>query len=103
MKYLVSWKDRGGGSASESESLIERSLQVFSKWSPPSDATFHQFVTRLDGTGGYAVVETDNPASVAEGPAKFAPYFEFDVVPVLDIAEGVPIASEGVEFRKSVR
>jgi hypothetical protein len=102
VKYLVSWTARAGGSAKDNEAAVKRSLDVFGKWSPPADSTFHQFVARLDGTGGYAIVETDNPASVAEGPAKFGPYFEFDVVPVIDITEGVPIVNEGIEFRASI-
>jgi hypothetical protein len=102
MKYLVSWTARPGGSAADNEAAVKRSLAVFGKWAPPSDATFHQFLARADGDGGYAVVETDNPASVAEGPAKFSPYFEFDVVPVLDITDGVQIINEAIEFRDSV-
>ena len=102
MKYLVSWTLREGGSGNDREADVERSLQVFSKWSPPGDATFHQFLTRLDGQGGYAVVESDNPASVLEGPSKFGPWFEFTVTPVIDIMEGVPIFNEGIEFRRSI-
>src|SRR5262249_35271062 len=102
MKYLVTWTARDGGSAAEVEAAVKRSLAVFSKWSPPSDATFHQFLARLDGTGGCAAVGTDNPASVAEGPSKFGPYFDFDVIPVMDITDGVQIVNEGIEFRDSI-
>jgi hypothetical protein len=102
MKYLVSWTARAGGSATDNEAAVKRSLAVFGKWAPPSDATFHQFLARADGTGGYAVVETDNPASVAEGPAKFGPYFEFEVIPVMDITEGVQIVNEAIDFRDSI-
>jgi Protein of unknown function (DUF3303) len=102
MKYLVEWTARDGGSAADNEAAVKRSLAVFGKWAPPSDATFHQFLGRVDGTGGYAVVETDNPASVAEGPAKFGPYFEFQVIPVMDITEGAQIASEAADFRDSI-
>jgi hypothetical protein len=102
MKYLVTWTAHDGASATDNEDAVKRSLAVFSKWSPPSDATFHQFLSRLDGTGGCAVVETDNPASVAEGPAKFGPYFEFQVIPVMDITEGVQIVNEGIDFRDSI-
>jgi Protein of unknown function (DUF3303) len=102
MKYLVTWTARDGGSAPDNEAAVKRSLAVFSKWAPPSDATFHQFLSRLDGTGGCAVVETDNPASVAEGPAKFGPYFEFEVIPMMDITDGVQIVNEAVDFRDSV-
>ena len=102
MKYVVSWKALQGGSAAENEAAAERGLQLFSKWSPAPDSTFHQFVERLDGTGGYAVVETDNPLSVLDGPSKFGTLFEFKVDAVVDIMESIPTASEGVEFRRSI-
>jgi hypothetical protein len=100
MKYLVSWRTREGGSGTDNEASGARLLQVFSKWAPPDDATFHQFLARLDAAGGYAVVETDNPASVMDGPAKFAPWLDFTVVPVVDITEGVQVLSAAVEFRR---
>ena len=102
MKYHVAWKPRGGGAGSQLEADAARSLQVFSKWSPPGDVTFHQFVTRIDGEGGYAIVESDNPAGVMDGPVKFMPWFEFTVTPVIDIMAGIPIFNEGIEFRKSI-
>ncbi len=61
MKYVVQWTNRDGGSGAQNEDDAKRLLQLFSKWSPAPDATFHQFVERLTGDGGYAVVETDNP------------------------------------------
>ena len=102
MKYMVSWKMRGGGSAADLEAAAERGLAIFSKWSPPADETFHEFLERLDGEGGYAVVETDNPLSLLEAPAKFGTMFEFSVVPCVDITESIPVLNEGVEFRKSI-
>jgi Domain of unknown function (DUF3303) len=102
MKYLVSWTARPGGSAADNEEAAKRTLAVYGKWSPPGDATFREFLTRLDGRGGFAVVETDNPASAAEGPAKFGPYFDFEITPVVDVAEGVAAISEAIEFRDSV-
>jgi len=102
MKYLVAWKVRSGVGGGQAEADIERSLKVFSKWSPPGDVKFLQFLTRLDGEGGYGVIESDNPAHVLEGPSKFGPWFEFTVTPVMDIMEGVPVFNEGIEFRKSI-
>ena len=63
--------------------------------------TFHQFVARLDG-GRYAVVDADEPALVAEGPAKFGVWFDFEVVPVIDVGEIVPSAPEAVAYRDSL-
>ena len=102
MKFVVAWKVRSGGSAADNEASAARVLEVFGKWSPPADETFHQFLGRLDGTGGFAVVETDNPDSLLEAPSKFGTYLEFEIVPVNDIAETARVLGEGVAFRKSI-
>jgi hypothetical protein len=34
--------------------------------------------------------------------AKFVPFLEYAVYPVLDIAEGAGLLAEGVEWRKSI-
>ena len=102
MKYVLSWKPRVGGSPAEAEEALRRSLAVFAKWSPPEGVTFHQFVARLDNGGGYAVVEADDPKLVADGPAKFEPWFDFELVPVIDVTEAVPIAQEAIAFRDSI-
>jgi hypothetical protein len=102
MKFVVTWKVRSGSSAADNEAAAARVLEVFAKWSPPSDETFHQFLGRLDGTGGFAVVETNNPDSLAEAPAKFGPYLDFEIVPVDDITQTTRLLGEGIEFRKSI-
>jgi hypothetical protein len=75
---------------------------VFSKWAPSSNTTFHQFVLRVDGEGGFAVTESDDPASAARDVAKFAPFLEYTIYPVLDVAAGAAILAEGAEWRKSI-
>jgi hypothetical protein len=102
MKYQITWTPREGGSSAEAEDAAKRSLDVFSKWTAPDGLTFHQFLTRLDTRGGYATVETDDPMLLTEGPAKFAPWFDFEIVPVMDMAELVPVAQEAIEFRGSI-
>jgi Protein of unknown function (DUF3303) len=101
MKYVVAWKPRLGGSAAENEAAVARLLEVFSKWTPPSDFTFHQFVARVDGEGGFAVTEGDDPASAARDIAKFVPFLEYTVYPVIDVAEAAGLLAEAAEWRKS--
>lgn len=102
MKYVVTWTNRAGGSGAENEEIARRSLAVLSKWAPPQTATFHQFLGRVDGNGGFAVVETDSLADVMDGPAKFGPYFDFHVYPVTDVAEAAGASRAGVDFRDSI-
>ncbi|HNM86103.1 MAG: DUF3303 family protein [Mycobacterium sp.] len=102
MKYLVSWTYRFNGSATENEESARRGLAVFSKWQPPATATYHQFLGRLDGGGGFAVVETDNPADLADAASKFGFIAEYTIHPVAEIGEAVQSLQEGVEFRDAI-
>ena len=95
MKYVVAWEGRAGAS----EEVQARSLQVFSKWSPAEGNVFLQFVGRVDGRGGFAVVETEDVALIARDMAIFTAFFDMSVYPVLDIQESVRISGEAVEFR----
>ena len=95
MKYVVAWEGRAGAS----EEVQARSLQVFSKWSPAEGSVFLQFVGRVDGRGGFAVVETEDVALIARDMAIFTAFFDMSVYPVLDIQESARIGGEAVEFR----
>jgi hypothetical protein len=97
MKYVVVWEGR----ATASEELQARSLEVFGKWSPAEGTAFLQFVGRVDGRGGFAVVETDDVALIARDMAVFNAFFDMSVYPVLDIEEAARIGVEAVEFRRS--
>ena len=101
MLFVVTWRNRSGASAGDNEAATARVLEVFAKWTPPSDLMFHQFLGRLDATGGFAVVETANPDALADAPAKFGSYFDFEIVPVNTVTETTRLLAEGVEFRKS--
>lgn len=98
MKYVIQWETRQNAS----EELQARGLQVFSKWSPSEKVNFLQFVGRVDGRGGFAVVETDDPTAIARDMAIFGPFFDFSVIPVLDIQETASIGGSALEFRASI-
>ena len=96
MKYVVTWTPRQG----ITEEASARSLQVFGKWTP--SATFTEFLGRVDGQGGFAVIEADDAAIVAKDVAPFISWFEFTVYPVLEIADTAAIDTEAVAFLASV-
>jgi hypothetical protein len=98
MKYVVTWENR----PTLDEEAVARALQVFGKWTPSETVTYHEFLSRIDGTGGFAVVECDDPAALAKDVAPFAAWFTFTAHPVLEIAEATAIDMEAVEFVASV-
>jgi hypothetical protein len=71
------------------------------KWSPAEGNNFLQFLDRIDGRGGFAVVETEDPTLIARDTAIFGAFLDFSVYPVLDSEEWAGIAVEAVEFRRS--
>jgi Protein of unknown function (DUF3303) len=97
MKYVVSWQPR----PNMTEEMQARSLQVFEKWSPAEGTNFLQFLGRIDGPGGFAVVETDDPALLALDTAIFSNFFDMTVYPVLDVQEAARIGGEALEFIRS--
>jgi hypothetical protein len=98
MKYAVSWEAR----PNTTEESAKRSLTVFSKWSPTHPEHFQAFLGRVDGQGGFAVVETDDPAEIAHDTAPFIPWFEFHVYPCLEIGDSAAIEMEALAFLDSV-
>ena len=98
MKFVVRWAAVPGRSARKRQRELRRSLEILVRWLPPEDQTFHQFVVRVDGGGGFAVIETDSAAGLLDGVAKFSPWFEFDVFPVLDIADAVSVLDTAVNW-----
>jgi hypothetical protein len=99
MKYVITWES---SAAAASEELRARSLQVFSKWTPSEGTNFKEFVERVDGRGGFAVVETDDPALIHRDTAMFSPFFDFTVHPVLEIADATAIDMEVTQLLASI-
>jgi Protein of unknown function (DUF3303) len=102
VKYVLAWTTRSGGSAAENEKGAKRALQMYQKWSPPSGVTITEFVATLNGEGGFAVLETDDPALVIGIGARFAPYLTTQVYPVVGMDVAAKAGEEGIGFRESV-
>ena len=98
MKYIVTWEPR----PNVTEESAARSLQVFSKWSPSEGVAYKEFLGRIDGEGGFAVVETDDASLIAKDIAPFSAWLEFRVCPVLEIADSAAIEGEAAAFLGSI-
>jgi hypothetical protein len=68
---------------------------------PPRGRRSCSFLGRIDSPGGFAVVETDDPALIARDTGIFSAFFDFTVYPVLDIEDAARIGAESLEFLRS--
>lgn len=102
VKFVIAWTERDGGYGAAREDAAPRALAAFANWTPPDAVTVHEFLARLDGTGGFSVVETDDPDVLLDGPTKFGPWVQFHIYPVTEMAVGARAAQAGVEFRAAI-
>ena len=98
MKYVVTWWERPTGSAADYEAAQKRILAVFQQWQMPASLQIHQFLVRVGEFGGYAVVETDQPADIHRLSTVFAA-FKFRLEPVLDVGEAVATEAAAIAWR----
>ena len=102
MKYVLTWRERPGGSYADYEGAQKRVLTVFQKWEMPKALNFQQFLVRIGEFGGYAVIDTDDPSQIHRMTTVFAA-FEFRLEPVLEIADAVAAESAAIHWRDSLR
>jgi hypothetical protein len=101
MKFVLAYQLRPGASAAENVASAEAAQKLLSAWTPSSAATIHQWVQRCDGNGGFAFIENDNAAELYKDLAIWNPWLEFQVYPVLDIVETMPITTEVINQAKA--
>jgi Protein of unknown function (DUF3303) len=102
MKFVLSYTVRAGGSVEERVTGGEAAQKLLANWAPSDKATIQQWVQRCDGNGGFAVLETDDQAELFRDLAVWAPWLDFDVVPVIDIGDATPITQEALQKARSV-
>ena len=98
MKYVVSMTFLKNGSAEENKAANRELLNLYSKWEPPAGTTIHQFLGRCDGRGAISIMETDNPGDLIDTASTFGAFVEYDVLPVVEIADAVKAAQEAQSF-----
>ena len=102
MKFVLSYTLRPGASAADNVTSAEAAQKLLANWTPSPAATIHQWVQRCDGNGGFAVLETENAADLYKDLSVWSPWLEFQVYPVLDIVESMPINTEVLNVARSV-
>lgn len=85
------------------EKKDKRSLNLFMHWKPPSGYEFKSHYALADGTGGMGIIEASSAAAILEAHSPWGPFFEFRIVPVVEIEKAVPIFQRVNEWRDSIK
>ncbi len=98
MLFLTTYMPRGEGS----EEAAKRVQQIYSQWKPPAGVEIKAFYSLADGSGGIVISEATSAAAILEAISPFAPYLEYNVTPIVEIAEAVSIGQRVNAWRDSV-
>ena len=84
------------------EKKDKRSLNLFLHWKPPSGYVFKSHYALADGTGGIGIIESSSAEAILEAHSPWAPFFDFRIVPLVEIDKAVPIFQRVNEWRDSI-
>ena len=102
MKYMIEYQVRTTGvSHDQNFASLEALITAFSKWKPEDGLTVHAFVSDLAGVAGYVLVEANDPKVVVSFVSKYNFWNDVKVVPVLDIADVVPLNAASIAWARS--
>ena len=102
MKFVLAYTTRDGSTAEDNLKSGEAAQKLLANWVPSPNATITEWVQRCDGSGGFAVLSTDNAKDLYRDLAVWSPWLKFDVYPVLDILDATPLTDEAIHIASAV-
>ena len=100
MKCMVEYRIRTGLSHDQNLAGHEALLKVFGTWKPETGLTVHAFLSNFN-SGGYVLVEADDPGVIYSFVSKFFYWNDVNVVPVIDVTEGVTMGNASLAWARS--
>jgi hypothetical protein len=100
--YVIEYTIRTTG-LSHDQNLVnqEALLKTFGKWNGEEGLRVTGFLSRLNLTGGYVIVEADDPGAVTSFVSKFSYWNDVEVVPVVAVEEAVGTATESLAWTRN--
>jgi hypothetical protein len=84
------------------EEGARRANALFVNWTPPDGFEFKAHYQLADGNGGLAIIEADSAEAGLRAAIPFAPYIEFNITPIVDIADAIGIQNENFGYWDSI-
>jgi hypothetical protein len=101
MKYVIEYEIRTAGLTHDQNFANQDALlKAFGKWTPEEGLTVHAFVSNMNN-GGYVWLEADDPNVVYSFVSKFIYWNDVNVVPVVDVADGVASGAASLAWARS--
>jgi hypothetical protein len=81
--YMAIYRARSPMDGEAAEVMYRRIAKDFLAWSPPAGLTLESLWVSADNRTAFNLIETDDPALIAEVVAYFTPVGTYEVIPVV--------------------
>ncbi len=81
MKFVFTYTTQQGGSEADRHEAAKKAQQLLATWQPSDTASILQWVSRVDGNGGFSVIETDNAENILKDLSTWSSFLDFQVLP----------------------
>jgi hypothetical protein len=102
MKFVFTYTTQQGGSEADRHEAAKKAQQLLATWQPSDTASILQWVSRVDGNGGFSVIETDNAENILKDLSTWSSFLDFQVYPVVDIADATPVTQAALDARSAL-
>jgi len=104
MNYVVTFEYPYKPADDEETAIAFKVFDSFNAKKPDlPQVKIHAYFGRLDGHGGFVVVETDEPPALLRIALMFQPFFEYYIYPVVDIQDFASVSREVNQEIRSIR
>jgi hypothetical protein len=97
MKYVLAYKARTSDTAKGNLDASRSAQKLLTSWQPHAPEGISEWLQRVDGTGGFAVVQTDDAAALFKDMSTWSPWLEFEVIPVIDLADATAMTEAAIQ------
>ena len=101
VKYVLEYSRQLGTKPNDNIDAGLAVLQAFHGWTAPDGLTVSEFAVRADGRGGVVVCTADDLAPVYLFVMQYAAWFNWDVIPVLDVNDAAATFGTGLEWARN--
>jgi len=102
MKFVIAFTTQQGGSEADRHEAAKKAQQLLATWQPSDAASIVQWVSRVDGNGGFSIVETDSAENSLGDLATWSSFLDFQVYPVIDIGDATPVTDAALGTRAAL-
>ena len=100
MKFIVQWPTRPGSEAKDNLESSESLLKAFGSWTPPTSGRSASSSPASTAAAASHLRDHDL-ASIDEAVSQYLPWLDYDIIPVVDIADSVVSLTAGYAWARS--